>query len=147
MEEFIHSDTANRLEIFNLPLEVERENIIHLVLTILQPARDNWPNNIMDINSGYRSPELNVAIGGSTTSQHCKGEAADVELRGVDNKELATWIKDNCEFDQLILEYYDDGVTNSGWVHVSKKKEGNRKQLLTAQKDGKKTVYTRVYSF
>lgn len=147
MKEFIHSSTALRKGIDNTPNEEQKENIKFLVHAVLQPARDNWPSNIMDVTSGFRSPKLNAAIGGSTTSQHCKGEAADIEIRGVDTKVLATWILENCEFDQLILEYYDDGIVNSGWVHVSAKKEGNRKELLTAQKNGRGTVYTKVDRF
>jgi len=69
------------------------------------------------ISSGYRSKELNAAIGGSVTSQHSIGEAADFEVPGLDNKKLADWIKDNLKFDQLILEFYKDGDPNSGWVH------------------------------
>ena len=69
------------------------------------------------VSSGYRCPELSIAIGSSKDSQHCKGQAADFEVANVDNYDLAVWIKENLEFDQLILECYTGG--NTGWVHCS----------------------------
>ena len=94
------------------------------------------------INSGYRSPELNEAVRGSKTSQHCHGQAADIEVPGVANAEVAQWIVDNCEFDQVILEFYTPGIPDSGWVHVTyKNPEDNRKSVLTAMKEDGKTVY------
>ena len=95
------------------------------------------------ISSGYRSPELCIAIGSKITSQHATGNAADLEVPGVDNKELATWIKENLEYDQLILEFYRDGEPDSGWVHVSWNSEKNRSNSLRAARDEElgKTVY------
>jgi hypothetical protein len=93
------------------------------------------------INSGYRGPALNEAVGGSSNSQHCKGEAVDIECPGTGNYDVAKWIEDNLDFDQLILEFYTPGIPDSGWVHVSYKSEGNRKQSLTAMKENGKTVY------
>ena len=91
----------------------------------------------MVVNSGYRSPELNEAIGGSEESQHCKGEAADIEIPGVSNKELAEWIRDNLSYDQLILEFYNGVDPRSGWVHVSYVDDKtNRKSTLTINKNG-----------
>ena len=84
----------------------------------------------MVISSGYRSEELCEAIGSSKNSQHAKGEAADFEMFGVDNKELAKYIKNNLVFDQLILEFYNPDDPSSGWVHCSYSKEENRKQSL-----------------
>jgi zinc D-Ala-D-Ala carboxypeptidase len=75
------------------------------------------------------------------TSQHSEGKAADIEVVGVDNKELAEWIKNNLEFDQLILEFYRDGEPDSGWIHVSWNSGENRNQTLKAIKEGDKTVY------
>jgi hypothetical protein len=95
------------------------------------------------ISSGYRSPELCIAIGSKITSQHATGNAADLEIPGVDNKVLATWIKENLEYDQLILEFYRDGEPDSGWVHVSWNSEKNRSNSLRAARDEElgKTIY------
>jgi len=84
-------------------------------------------------NSGYRSTELNSEINGSSSSQHCKAEAVDIEIAGISNYELAVWIEQNLEFDQVILECYRKGEPNSGWVHVSLKDEEttNRAIVLT----------------
>jgi zinc D-Ala-D-Ala carboxypeptidase len=71
------------------------------------------------VNSGYRHPLVNSKVNGSTMSDHCKGFAADIEIPGIPNADLAQWIADNCEFRQLILEFYTVGVPDSGWVHVS----------------------------
>ena len=93
------------------------------------------------INSGKRGPSLNEAVGGSSKSQHCKGEAVDIECPGTSNYAVANWIEQNLDFDQLILEFYTPGIPDSGWVHVSYKSEGNRKSILTAMKENGKTVY------
>ena len=120
-----------------------------MVDEIAQPLRDHFGKPVR-INSGYRSPALNEAIGGSTKSQHSKGEALDLEIDGVSNLEVADWITDNCDYDQVILEFYNptDGP-NSGWVHASCKAilSENRERKLIALKDGKKTVYTLANEF
>ena len=90
---------------------------------------------------GYRGPDLNYAIGGSNRSQHCKGQAVDIECPGTPNYDVAKWIEENCEFDQLILEFYKPGIPDSGWVHVSYNAEENRRSVLTALKENGKTVY------
>jgi zinc D-Ala-D-Ala carboxypeptidase len=90
---------------------------------------------------GFRHPLVNAKVNGSTTSDHCKGFAADIEIPGIANADLAQWIKDNCEFRQLILEFYTPGVPDSGWVHVSYNPADNKKQVLTATKKDSKTVY------
>jgi len=87
------------------------------------------------ISSGFRSVELSKRIGSSAKSQHCKGEAVDFEIQGLDNKKLAEHINKNYEFDQLILEFYKESDPNSGWIHVSYSSEKNRKQFLKAYKD------------
>ena len=94
------------------------------------------------ISSGFRSARLSEAIGSSSKSQHCKGQAADIEIFGVDNKILARWIHNNIKYDQLILEFYKESEgPNSGWVHVSYT-DNCRKQFLKAYKDAKgKTRY------
>jgi len=107
---------------------------------ILQPIRDHF-GQVVSVSSGYRSPELCVAIGSSTKSQHAKGEAADFEIFGVSNKELADWIDENLDYDQLILEYWKESDPNSGWIHCSFNTQGNRKQYLRAYKENGSTKY------
>lgn len=138
--EFSKSQTALRLGIDNEPQGEHLEAAKALFENVIQKVRDQFGPTT--INSGYRGPELNKAVGGSATSQHCKGEACDIEVPGVANAEIAQWILDNLEFDQLILEFYTPGIPDSGWVHVSYTTEGdNRKQVLTAMKENGKTVY------
>jgi zinc D-Ala-D-Ala carboxypeptidase len=93
------------------------------------------------VNSGFRHPEVNAAVGGSRTSDHCKGLAADIEIPGVANAELAEWIRDNLEYTQLILEYYTRGVPDSGWVHASFDPANLKKQVLDGHRENGKTVY------
>lgn len=141
LTEFTKSQTGERLGIDNVPKGEHLENLRHLVGKIIQPVRSYY-KQVMTVNSGYRSPALNKAVGGAATSQHCNGEAADIEIPGVANYDLARHIQDNYEFDQLILEFYTPGVPDSGWVHVSLKRSGaNRKQVLTAMREGGRTVY------
>lgn len=140
LKEFTKSQSAERLGIDNTPQGEHLESAKTLFEKVIQPVRDFFGPTV--INSGYRSPELNAAIGGSSTSQHCKGQACDIEVPGLPNADLAKWIEDTLDFDQLILEFYTPGIPDSGWVHVSYVSEDtNRKQVLTATKDGKKTVY------
>jgi len=143
LKELTKSQTATRKGIDNEPGTVEIENLIHLAKTILQPVREHFGKPVM-ISSGYRSPALCEAIGSSAKSQHAKGEAADFEIHGVDNKDLATWIADNCEFDQLILEFYDGVDPNSGWIHCSSTKGSLRKQMLTAERIEGRTSYSPI---
>jgi len=96
------------------------------------------------VSSGYRSPELCIAIGSKTTSQHAKGEAADFEIFGVSNKELADWIHNNINYDQLILEFWSPEDPNKGWIHCSYSRDNNRKQYLRAYKNEGKTKYEPV---
>jgi len=141
MAEFIKSDTANRLGIDNTPEGEHLEAAKALFENVVQKVRDHFGPTV--INSGYRCPELNEAVRGSKTSQHCHGEAADIEVPGVANGDLAQWIVDNLEFDQVILEFYTPGEPSSGWVHVTYKKDGsNRNKALTAAKIDGKTVYS-----
>lgn len=141
LTEFTKSQTGARLGIDNTPQGEHLENLKNLVTKIIQPVRTKM-GRALTINSGYRGPDLNKAVGGAATSQHCNGEAADIECPGVPNYDLAKWIQDNLEFDQLILEFYTPGIPDSGWVHVSLKRSGaQRKQVLTAMKEGGKTVY------
>lgn len=142
LDEMLKSQTAIRKGIPNLPHDSEVvENLGNLCTTILQKVRNQFGPTA--VNSGYRSPELNAAIGGSSKSQHSKGEAADIEVPSVSNYDVAVWIRDNCEFDQLILEGYQSGVPSSGWVHVSLRNGDNRKEVLTATFQGGKAHYQR----
>ena len=140
LQEFTKSQTATRRGIDNTPEGEHLEAAQALFENVVQPVRDNF--GVTTINSGYRGPALNEAVGGSSNSQHCKGEAVDIECPGVPNYELASWIEANLDFDQLILEFYTPGIPDSGWVHVSYKPEGNRKSILTAAKVDGKTEYS-----
>ena len=143
LSELTKSQTAVRKNIKNEPSTAHVENLIHLAETVLQPIRDHFGKPVV-ISSGYRSPELCEAIGSSTKSQHARGEAADFEIMGVDNMQLAMWINKNTDFDQLILEFYEPGDPNSGWVHCSAVKEGSRAQVLKASKVEGRTKYENI---
>lgn len=136
LSEMVKSQTAARHDIINVPGRSELDNLKTLVKEVLQPVRDHF--GPVTINSGFRCLELNRKIGSSDRSQHTKGMAADLEVPGVDNKAVAEWIRDNLDFDQLILEFYYDNDPSSGWVHVSFNPEGNRNQCLTINKHGVK---------
>ena len=142
LKELTKSDTATRLGIDNTPDEAVIESLRLLCENILQPVREHFGKPV-EISSGYRSPELNSspAVGGSKTSDHCLGRAADIEIPGVANADLAQWIMDNLEYTQLILEFYTSGIPDSGWVHVSYDPDNLKKQELTATKVAGKTTY------
>ena len=141
LKEFTKSETAIRKRIDNTP-NLEHTNNLKIVCEkILEPVRKHFGKPVR-INSGYRGPALNTAVGGSAKSQHCNGEAVDFEIDGLANPELAKWVAENCDFDQIILEFYDPKEgPNSGWVHASYSKGKNRKQKLTAVTVSGKTVY------
>ena len=143
LKELTSSQTAERKGIDNTPSTEHQENLKSLCTSILQPIRDHF-NRVVSVSSGYRSVELCVAIGSSTGSQHAKGQAADFEIFGISNKELADYINENLDYDQLILEYWKESDPNSGWVHCSYKSEGNRKQYLRAYKENGSTKYETV---
>ena len=146
--ELTKSQTAERKGIDNTPSTEHQENLKSLCTSILQPVRDHF-NRVVSVSSGYRSEELCLAIGSKTTSQHAKGEAADFEIYGVSNKELADWINENLDYDQLILEYWKEADPNSGWVHCSYVEPSdfgqNRKQYLKAYKENGKTKYEKIF--
>ena len=141
LQEYTKSQTATRQGLDNTPGEGHMASAEALFQNVVQKVRDNF--GVTVINSGYRGPALNTAVGGSSNSQHCKGEAVDIECPGTANETVAQWIADNLEFDQLILEFAEKGIPDAGWVHVSYVSEGNRKQILTALRDPatRKTVY------
>ena len=140
LTEMVKSETALRHGMENTPGEAEIAALRLLCEKVLQPVRDHYGVGVK-VNSGYRSPDVNSKVGGSRTSDHCKGMAADLEIPGVANADLAQWVKDNLEFTQLILEFYTPGIPDSGWVHVSYDPDNLKKQVMTATKKDGKTVY------
>ena len=142
--ELTKSQTAERKGIDNTPSTEHQENLKSLCTSILQPVRDHF-NRVVSVSSGYRSEALCLAIGSKTTSQHAKGQAADFEIYELSNKELADYINENLEYDQLILEYWKEEDPNSGWVHCSYTSEGNRKQYLKAYKENGSTKYEQIF--
>ena len=135
--EMTKSETALRFNMGNHPGDTELENLKILCEKVLQPVRDHYGKGVK-VNSGYRHPLVNAKVGGSPRSDHCKGMAADIEIPGVANADLAEWIRDNLKFTQLILEFYTPGIPDSGWVHVSYNSYDLKMQTLTAMtKDGK----------
>jgi len=131
LSEITRSNTAKRLGISNEPTKAHLENMQRIITNLLQPMRDEL--GPIRISSGYRSKELNRAIGGSRSSQHCKGEAVDIQFwknGQMCNKEVYDWIIDNAvEFDQMINEF------DFAWIHISLKKSKNRREILEAFKD------------
>ena len=141
LKELTASQTAERKGIDNTPSPTHQENLKSLCTHVLQPVRDHF-GHVVSVSSGYRSPELCTAIGSKITSQHAKGEAADFEIFGVSNKELADWIHYNLNYDQLILEYWKgEDDPNSGWVHCSYSENQKRRQYLKAVKVDGRTKY------
>lgn len=140
--ELSRSEAAARKGVDNTPTPEALENLRALCEKVLQPLRDAMKKP-MHINSAYRGPEANAAVGGSKTSQHMTGEAADIEFDGFDNKLLAKKIIElKLPFDQLILEFVDADRPGSGWVHVSHKRSGpQRGQVLRAVALKGKTAY------
>ena len=139
LEELISSDTAARKGISNEP---EREHLVAmtaLTLNVLQPVRDE--HGIVTVTSGYRSKDLNEAIGGSSNSQHCKGEAADFKCYAISNVDLAKWIEASLTFDQLSLEFYKKGDPRAGWIHCSYSRFNNRRKTMTASMTAKGVKY------
>lgn len=145
LAEVTKSTTAKRLGIDNTPDEWTTENLRQVAINIFQPLRDSFGCPIY-VSSGYRSAELNTAIGGSSRSQHVEGRALDLDAdvyRGCTNAQIFNWIKENLEFDQLIWEFGDDD--NPDWVHVSYVYDGiNRKRCLKACRDDNGKTYYEV---
>ena len=139
--EGVYSITATRRGIDNTPSEEHLDNMKLLAEKIFEPLR-KWVGGPIRINSFYRGPELNKAIGGSSKSQHCKGQAMDIDDNGCHktNAEMYAWIKDNVDFDQMIWEFGTD--KNPNWVHVSYvSPEENRNRCLKAYREDGKTKY------
>ncbi len=139
--EAIHSNTAKRRGIDNTPNPTQVENMKLTAEKIFEPLR-KFVGGPIKVNSFFRSPELNTKIGGSKTSQHCKGQAIDIDdvFGYKTNAEMYNWIKENLDFDQMIWEFGTD--MNPNWVHISYvSEEDNRNRCLKAYKDDRKTKY------
>ena len=141
LNELIKSQEATRLGIDNTPNEEQIKNLKILCEKILQPLRDYY-GMPLSISSGYRSATLCEAIGSSANSQHTKGQAADFEIFGIPNKEIAEFIVNNFDYDQCILEFWNENDPNSGWVHCSYSSNNNRQQYLKAEKLNGRIIYT-----
>ena len=139
LSELTKSDTAIRKGIDNNPNSEQIDKLKLLCEEILQPVRDHFGR--VRITSGYRSPELCLAIGSSINSQHAQAEAADFEVIGTSNAEVSDWIQDNLEFDQLILEFWKPSEKNSCWVHCSYIEDSPRKSYLRAYREDGKVKY------
>jgi hypothetical protein len=141
LAEVTRSESAKRKGISNMPTSEHIDNFKLLAEKVFQPIREHFSVPI-HISSGYRSAALNKAIGGASSSQHCSGEAIDIDMDGttITNAQVFNYIKDNLEFDQLIWEFGTD--KNPDWVHVSYESKGKqRKQILKAYKTGSTTKY------
>lgn len=134
LEEMCRSETAARYGISNVPPAKAIAALKALCVHVLEPLRANYRRPII-VTSGYRSPDVNMAIGGAATSQHCKGEATDFTVHGVSNWEVCQHMQANMNYDQLIYEFGE-----TGWVHVSWR-DDYRNQELTARRQGRRTVY------
>jgi len=143
LKEAVRSNTAERLSISNMP---DNETLITMQITsehVFEPLRNHFNEQIY-VSSFYRSPELNQAIGGSKTSQHCLGEAIDIDdvYSKATNADFFNYIKDRLEFDQLIWEFGNDN--NPAWVHVSYRLGNNRMRVLKAIKENGRTKYINI---
>ena len=137
LRELTKSSTATRLGINNWPDDQQIvDNLTKVVYNIVQPVRDHF-GVAFSPESGYRCLALNRALKSDDTSKHVTGQAVDIEVPGISNYDLAAWIKDSCDFDQLLLEFYYPGKPTSGWVHISFVDAlVNRKQILTINDTG-----------
>ena len=141
-KEGTHSNTAIRRNIDNIPNDYQLANMNAIALNIFEPLRE-WAGGPIKINSFFRSPDLNTAIGGSSKSQHCEGRAIDIDdtFGHKTNAEMYNYIKENLNFDQLIWEFGND--TNPDWVHVSYVSDDqNRNRCLKAERVNGKAVYS-----
>ena len=139
-KESVYSRTAQRLDIDNTPTEDHKKNMVELAENIFEPLR-MYVGGPIKINSFYRSPKLNKAIGGSSKSQHCNGQAIDIDdtFGRMTNAEMYKFVKDNLDFDQMIWEFGND--KNPNWVHISYVGKENRNRCLKAYKEKGKTKY------
>jgi zinc D-Ala-D-Ala carboxypeptidase len=141
LAEMTSSDTARRIGDPNQPGPGESASLVTLCREVLEPVRTHFGRPVR-VNSGYRSLRTNRAVGSKDNSQHRLGEAADIEIDGLTNAELAFWIRDNLDFDQVILESYRPGVAGSGWVHVSYRTGRLRKKCNTMTMGSHGPIYS-----
>ena len=140
-KEAVYSRTAQRRDIYNHPENDQADNMRLIAEQVFEPLR-SWVGGPIKINSFFRSPELNTAIGGSTKSQHCQGQAIDLDdtFGRATNAEMYDFIKEHLDFDQMIWEFGDDD--NPDWVHVSYvSSDKNRNRCLKAYKENGRTKY------
>ena len=130
LAELTRSDAATRFGLNNTPPADVIAKLGLVCQHVLEPVRQHYGRPVT-VNSGYRSPAVNKAVKGAATSQHVRGEAVDFEVPGVANGDVAAWVRDNLQFDQLILEAYTPGLPSSGWVHCSWKAGRLRRSILT----------------
>ena len=143
LDELTKSQIAERKGINNKPNPSQIENLKALAINILQPVRSHFEKPLI-ISSGFRCAQLCIEIGSKITSQHVadnNAAAADFEIPGVDNRELALFIKRELTYDQLILEFYRENEPTSGWIHCSYSTDHNRNQPLRAYREDGKVVY------
>ena len=141
LKEGIKSHTATRLNIDNVPRDLDLINMKTIAEKVFEPLR-KWVGGPIAINSFYRSPKLNSAIGGSTTSQHCIGCAIDIDdnYGYKTNEEMYHYIQENLDYDQMIWEF--GNLDNPDWVHISYiSEDANRRRCLRAYKKNGKTKY------
>lgn len=141
LAEMIRSDSAKRLGISNQPTSEHLDNMKELAINVFEPIREHFGVPIY-ISSGYRSEALNKAVKGSKTSQHCKGQAMDIDMDGsglISNKDVFKYIRENLRFSQLIAEFPNDG--NISWVHVGYDINNLKNEILVAKKINSKTIY------
>jgi zinc D-Ala-D-Ala carboxypeptidase len=140
LAEIIRSESAKRLGISNQPTSEHLDNMKILAENIFEPIRRHFDSPIY-VSSGYRSEALNKAIKGSKTSQHCKGQAMDIDMDGSDitNNDVFYYIKNNLNFQQLIAEFPVDGKLS--WVHVGYDKNNLKNEILIAKKVKGRTIY------
>jgi len=134
LAELTRSEVAARRGLPNIPGPAAIASLTTLCERVLEPLRARV--GPIYVNSGFRSVAVNKAVGGVPTSQHCLGEAADIECPALDNVELARAIEAHCQFDQLILEFHTPGQPRSGWVHVSYRDGRLRRSVLTVSSRG-----------
>jgi len=139
--ELYKSETADRLGIDNAPSPEILDRLASVAGNVLERVRTHYKRPVK-VNSGYRCLEVNRAIGSKDSSQHTQGYAVDFEVPGIDNHDLAIWCRDNLDFDQLIKEFHQTGIPESGWVHVSWTGANHRKSVLTINKNGTQTGIT-----
>jgi zinc D-Ala-D-Ala carboxypeptidase len=140
LAEMTKSQMAIRNGIDNTPSQAEIENMKKLTNMVLQPVRDRF--GPVSISSGFRSVSVNSLAGGSSNSDHTRGMAADIEVPGVSNLEVAEWIAENLQFTQLILEFYQEGIPDSGWVHVAYNENKIVNEILRATRGANgRTIY------